>query len=61
MDRKVKEELAKTLIDLGKYVFAGLVLGLVVQFETFNKAILLVFGLLLTIIFILGGLFILKK
>ena len=61
MDDKVKEELGKTLIDLGKYIFAGLVLGLVVQFDAFNKVILLSFGLVLTIVFIVIGLFILKK
>ncbi|MDX2190963.1 MAG: hypothetical protein SFY32_13975 [Bacteroidota bacterium] len=61
MDKKVKEELAKTLIDLGKYVFAGLVLGLVVQFDSFNKIYLLGFGLFLTLFLIVIGLYILKK
>ena len=61
MNEKVKEELAKTLIDLGKYIFAGLVLGLVVQFDAFNKVVLLSFGLVLTVVFIVIGLFILKK
>ena len=61
MDDKVKEELGKTLIDLGKYIFDGLVLGLVVQFDAFNKVVLLSFGLVLTVVFIVIGLFILKK
>jgi hypothetical protein len=61
MHEKVKEELGKTLIDLGKYIFAGLVLGLVVQFDAFNKVVLLSFGLFLTLLFIIIGLYILKR
>lgn len=61
MNPKIREELAKTLIDIGKYIFAGVVLSLIVQYENINKVYLITLGVALTIIFIFIGLFILKK
>ncbi|TAF76402.1 MAG: hypothetical protein EAZ53_03870 [Bacteroidetes bacterium] len=61
MNIKLREELAKTLIDIGKYIFAGVVLSLIVQYNTIDKIYLISLGVTLTILFIVIGLFILKK
>lgn len=61
MNAKVKEELAKTLIDIGKYIFAGVVLSLIVQYDTIDKVFLIIIGVTLTILFIVGGLFMIKQ
>jgi uncharacterized membrane protein len=61
MNKKVREELAKTLIDLGKYIFAGVVLGASLQFERFDKLSLIFFGIGSTLLFIILGLMLLSK
>ncbi len=61
MNKKVREELAKTLIDLGKYIFAGVVLGATLQFEKFDKLNLILLGIGSTILFIILGLMLLAK
>lgn len=61
MNTKVREELAKTLIDIGKYIFAGVVLSLIVQYNSIDKFILIIIGITLTIMFITIGLIIIKK
>jgi hypothetical protein len=60
-EKKVKEEFAKTIIDLGKFIFAGVVLGTVTQIDFLNRLTLIIFGSIFTIILISFGLIMLNR
>lgn len=61
MNKKQKEELAKYLLDISKFVFAGVVLIKLLEPNTFEKLIVLTSGLFSTLGLLYVGLKLLKS
>lgn len=61
MNQKQKEELGKYLLDISKFVFAGVFLIKLLDTNSLEKLIVLFGGLLTTLVFLFVGLKLLKN
>ncbi|MDX2189300.1 MAG: DUF6722 family protein [Bacteroidota bacterium] len=61
MDNKQKEELGKYLLDISKFVFAGIVLIKLLDTNSTEKILVILGGLIATISFLYVGIKLLKQ